>query len=126
MTNFIRNNTIYNLQKEQTLSNIAQKRKSQGFDSILEQEIKKVDTLQFSKHSKERIEQRGISLTDEIMSDLNAAVVKAKLKGVKDVVMIGKEAAFIVSVPNNMVVTAMSNEEMQQNVFTNIDGAVIL
>ena len=63
---------------------------------------------------------------EELMADMNAAAGKARMKGAKDVVMIGKDAAFIVNVPNNMVVTAMSSEEMKENIFTNIDSAVLL
>lgn len=126
MTNSIRNDGIYNVQNGQKFQNIAAKRASGGFDTMLRQEIQKTEGLQFSKHSKERIEQRGISLTDELMADLNAAAGKARLRGARDVVMIGQDAAFIVSVTNNMVVTAMNGEEMKDNIFTNIDSAVIL
>lgn len=127
MANYIRNEGIYNVQNGQKLQNIAVKRAGGGFDAMLRQEIQKADTgLQFSKHSKERIEQRGISLTEELMADLNAAAGKARLRGARDVVMIGQDAAFIVNVPNNMVVTAMNGEEMKDNIFTNIDSAVIL
>ena len=30
------------------------------------------------------------------------------------------------SVKNNVVITAVNNEELKENVFTNIDGAVIV
>lgn len=126
VADFIRNNGIYNVQNEQSFRNIATKRIGGGFDAMLRQEMQKAEQLQFSKHSKERIAQRGISLTEELMSDLNAAMGKARLKGARDVVMIGKDAAFIVNVPNNMVVTAMNGEEMKDNIFTNIDSAVLL
>lgn len=119
-------NSIYRVRQEHALQNLAVKRAGGGFDAVLQQELQKVDELQFSKHSQERIRQRGISLTEELMADMNAAAGKARMKGAKDVVMIGKEAAFIVNVPNNMVVTAMSGEEMKENIFTNIDSAVLL
>ena len=73
MADFIRNNGIYNVQNEQSFRNIAAKRIGGGFDAMLRQEMQKAEQLQFSKHSKERIAQRGISLTEELMSDLNAA-----------------------------------------------------
>ena len=125
MSDFIRSNGIYDVRNEQSFRNLAARRAG-GFDAMLRQEMEKVDQLQFSKHSKERIEQRGISLTEQLMSDMNAAAGKARLKGARDVVMISQDAAFIVNVPNNMVVTAMSGEEMKDNIFTNIDGAVLL
>lgn len=126
MGDFITSNPIYRVRQEHSLQNLAIKRAGGGFDAVLQQELHKADELQFSKHSRERIQQRGISLTEELMADMNAAAGKARLKGAKDVVMIGKDAAFIVNVPNNMVVTAMSGEEMKENIFTNIDSAVLL
>ena len=126
MSDFIRNNAIYTIQQEHSLRNIAARRAGTGFDTMLRQQIEKNDQLQFSKHSRERIEQRGISLTEQLMMDMNAAAGKARLKGARDVVMISQDAAFIVNVPNNMVITAMSGEEMKENIFTNIDSAVLL
>ncbi len=86
----------------------------------------KNEGLQFSKHAKERVSQRGIDLTPELMNDLNDAVKKADAKGAKDVIIFDSMNAFIVNVPNKTVVTTMSGSEMRDNVFTNIDGAVIL
>ena len=34
--------------------------------------------------------------------------------------------AFIINVPNGRVITTISQEEMKESIFTNIDGAVIL
>lgn len=126
MGDFITNNGIYRIGQEQSLHNLAIKRAGGGFDAVLREQLQKADELQFSKHSRERIQQRGISLTEELMADMNAAAGKARMKGAKDVVMIGKDAAFIVNVPNNMVVTALSGDEMKENIFTNIDSAVLL
>ena len=36
------------------------------------------------------------------------------------------DLAFIVNVPNKTVVTAMNSRETEENVFTNINGAVIM
>ena len=82
--------------------------------------------VQFSKHAKERIDQRGIEVTTTLMNDLNNAVEKAKQKGAKDVVIIGPKEVFIVNIPNNIVVTTLSGAEMKNNIFTKIDSAVIL
>lgn len=88
--------------------------------------IDKAGGLQFSKHAKERVAQRGIELTPKLLEDLNTAVNKASKKGVRDIVIFDMLNAFIVNVPNKTVVTTMSGSEMRDNVFTNIDGAVIL
>ena len=65
-------------------------------------------------------------MTDSLIEQLNTSADSARLKGAKDVVMIGREAAFIVNIPNNVVVTAMNGNEMKNNIFTNIDSAVLL
>lgn len=103
-----------------------------NFGTLLQEQLNKnsgVDKnpgLQFSKHAQERIIQRGIELTPELMEDLNVALEKADAKGAKDVVIFDSLNAFIVNVPNKTVVTTMSGSEMRSNVFTNIDSAVIL
>lgn len=51
---------------------------------------------------------------------------KARAKGAKDVVIISSQGAFIVNVPNNTVITSMSGSEMRDNIFTNIDSAVLV
>ena len=98
----------------------------QSFSDILNEKLEKSESLQFSKHSKARIQQRGINVTDSFIEQLNTAADNARLKGAKDVVMIGREAAFIVNIPNNVVVTAINGNEMKNNIFTNIDSAVLL
>ena len=98
----------------------------QNFAVILNEKLEKSESLQFSKHSKERIQQRGINVTDSLIEQLNTAADSARLKGAKDVVMIGRDAAFIVNIPNNVVVTAINGNEMKNNIFTNIDSAVLL
>jgi len=97
-----------------------------SFKTILDEQLAKNSPLVFSKHAQERVEQRGIALTEDLLSNLNSAVSKARDKGARDVVIIDARQAFIVNVPNNMVITTMADNEMRGNVFTNIDSAVIL
>lgn len=97
-----------------------------GFEQLLQETIQQKQEVQFSKHAKERIDQRGIEVTTTLMNDLNNAVAKAKQKGAKDVVIIGPKEVFIVNIPNNIVVTTLNGAEMKNNIFTKIDSAVIL
>lgn len=60
------------------------------------------------------------------MERLSDAAAKAGQKGIRDSLVIVDELAFIVNVPNHTVVTAMESTEAISNVFTNIDGAVIM
>ena len=97
-----------------------------SFKTLLDEQLAKNSPLTFSKHAKERVEQRGIALTDDLLSSLTNAVSKARDKGAKDVVIIDARQAFIVNIPNNMVITTITENEMRENVFTNIDSAVII
>ncbi len=67
-----------------------------------------------------------LKLTDLQKEKISKAVEKAKNKGVKDSLILVDNMAFVVSVKNNVVITAVNNEELKENVFTNIDGAVIV
>lgn len=105
----------------------AQARKiDECFSAMLQEELNRAEGLRFSKHAAQRVQERGIEVSDSLMSDLNQAVEKAKAKGARDVVIIGKDGAFIVNVPHNLVVTTMNGTEMKDNIFTNIDSAVLL
>lgn len=82
--------------------------------------------LKFSKHASMRLEKRNISLTKEQNERLENGVLKAGEKGIKESLVMVDSLAFIVNVPNRTVVTAMDQAETQNNIFTNIDGAVIM
>ncbi len=79
----------------------------------------------FSKHANERLESRNISLSDDQIDRLNKGVLQAKEKSINESLVMMDNIAFIVNVKNNTVITAMEQEE-ESNVFTNIDGAVIV
>lgn len=97
-----------------------------SFGDVLKKRIGSQDELQFSRHATERVNQRGIEISEPFLNDLRSAVEKARSKGAKDVVIISEKGAFIVNVPNNTVVTTMSGSEMKENIFTNIDSAILL
>ena len=96
------------------------------FSTLLKEELDRSEGVRFSKHAAQRVAERGIEVSDRLMSDWNQAVEKAKAKGARDVVIIGKDGAFIVNVPHNLIVTTMNGNEMKENIFTNIDSAVLL
>ena len=73
-----------------------------------------------------RVIQRNIDLSDENLSRLNEGIRLAGEKGLDDTLILIDSAAYIVSVKNNMVITTVANEELQGNVFTNIDGTVVI
>ena len=93
-----------------------------SFDDIL----KSKQEIKFSKHASMRLSERNISLTAEQNQRLQNGVEAASEKGIKESLVLVDSLAFIVNVPNNTVVTAMDKKETNNNVFTNIDGAVIM
>lgn len=105
---------------------VAEKSKSSGFSDLIQEEQIKSQGVQFSKHATERINQRGMVMSEGLMDNLNQAVEKARIKGAKDTVIIGTQGAFVVNVPNNIVITTMTQQEMKENIFTNIDSAVLM
>lgn len=82
--------------------------------------------LKFSAHASQRLQDRKIALDSQTMLKVNDAIDKADAKGVEDTLVLTKDAALIVNVKNRTVITAMDRNSLTGNVFTNIDGAVIV
>lgn len=82
--------------------------------------------LKFSKHAMGRLADRNIELSDSQLERLENGTRKAGQKGIRDSLVIVDQLAFIVNVPNQTVVTAMDSTETDDNIFTNINGAVIM
>ena len=107
------------LQRTQAAKNSASTEAS--FESVLQKNM-----LKFSNHAAKRLEQRGIELGSSQLDEISSAVDKAAAKGSKESLILMKDMALIVSVPNRTVVTAMDGSSMKDNVFTQIDSAVII
>ncbi|MBL7716723.1 MAG: hypothetical protein JNL01_14760 [Bdellovibrionales bacterium] len=82
--------------------------------------------LKFSAHASQRLQDRKIAIDPATMNRVNEAIDKAASKGVEDTLVLTSNAALIVNVPNRTVITAMDRNQLTGNVFTNIDGAVIV
>ncbi len=83
------------------------------------------EPLHFSKHALERVQRRGITLDPPTLGRLHEGVGRAAGKGSRDSMVLVDGTAFVVSVPNRTVITAVGSEHMRDHVFTNIDSAVI-
>jgi flagellar operon protein len=81
--------------------------------------------LRFSSHALQRIERRGIKVDEATLGRLDGGVARAAAKGSRDSLVLVDQTAFVVSVPNRTVITAVDREHMREQVFTNIDSAVI-
>ena len=97
--------------------------KNGDFASALSQAEASND-LRFSNHAKQRMESRNINLSSQDLSSLNQAVERAEEKGSRDSLVILRETAFVVNVPNRTVITAVRGNDSREGVFTNIDSTV--
>ena len=98
-----------------------------SFQEILESRRAKAEgEVRFSRHAAGRLADRNIELTSGQMERLNAGAQKAQEKGIRESLVIVDQLAFIVNIPNSTVVTAMNQDDAAENIFTNIDGAVII
>lgn len=101
-----------------------------GFEQLLQQQIDQRDVLSkevtFSKHARTRAEERGIELDQALIDQLKGGMIRAQAKGATNILAMDAEKAFIINVPNAKVITAITQAEMGDSVFTNIDGAVFL
>lgn len=82
--------------------------------------------LHFSRHAQERLQASGRSLTPQQARAVEEAVDLAAAKGARDSLVLLNDLALVVSVRNRTVITAVSGERMREQVFTNIDSAVIV
>lgn len=101
------------------------KTNSNDFQKVLQDSIgKKENKIKISAHAQQRISERHMSLNEGDMARLNEAINTLEKKGAKESLMIYKDMAFIASVNNRTIITAMQNKEME--VVTNIDSAIVV
>ena len=93
-----------------------------AFSDVL---AEKAAQVQFSGHALQRVRRRGIELTPATLARLQNGVDRAAGKGARDSVVFVDSTAFVVSVRNRTVITAVDRDHMKDHVFTNIDSAVI-
>ena len=95
-----------------------------SFEEILQKQ--QTGEIKFSKHAANRLNDRNIELTSEQLERLSDGTRKAGEKGIRESLVLVDELAFIVNAGSNTVITAMDQAETKENIFTNIDGAVII
>ncbi len=94
-----------------------------SFANLLNQEIAGV---KFSQHALERMQSRNLNFSNHDLMKLNDAVEKIAKKGAKESLVYMNDVALVVSVANKTVITAMDGKSAKDNIFTNIDSAVII
>jgi flagellar operon protein len=100
-----------------------------GFDRMLQGRLQgaqaPAEPLRWSAHARDRLVQRGIQVTPEVAARLEDAVTRAAAKGSRDTLVLVDQTAFVVSARNRVVITAVDQEGLKEQVFTNIDSAVL-
>lgn len=95
-----------------------------AFQDALRQHL--IAPVQLSAHASARLESRGIRLSAADNEALAKGIDAAAAKGARDAVLIQAERAFIVNIPNRVVITAHTSEEARARVYSGIDAAVLI
>ena len=119
------NQPIQPIQKQTTRATAVAGQNTGGdFQQILSQTLSGV---KFSQHASQRLQSRNINLDQTQIDQLQNAVDKAAQKGAREsLILMNNNLAFVVSVTNRTVITAMDGSSIKDNVFTNIDSAVVV
>lgn len=94
-------------------------REGLDFASVLRAEV---GGIRFSQHAQQRLQSRGVSLGERETARLKGAIGTLAQKGGRTSLVMLDSLAFVVSVPNRTVITAVQAPE--EAVFTNIDSAI--
>ena len=118
------------VQKTRTSSQDIQRKKQQGknqFKELLQDKLKtESKELKVSKHAREKLKARGIQFDQQELNKLKEAVNKGAQKGAKESLVLVDDNAYIVSVENKTVITAMTRDGMNDDVVTDIDSAILM
>lgn len=120
MVNRINPNIQFNIDRHtQRLNNKIE------FESVLNN-IQSQGELKLSSHAMDRLRDRNINLDQKDIAKLKDAVNKIRNKGGREALILYKDIAFITSIKNNTIITAIDSSNIKDNVYTNIDSAIIL
>lgn len=97
---------------------------SLDFQQLLQESIKTNDTVKISAHAKQRMIERDIKLQESDMNLIKDAMNSLEKKGAKESLMLYKDMAFIASVNNRTIITALQYKEL--DIVTNIDSTIIV
>lgn len=95
-----------------------------SFDQLLQNKIEQ-GGIKFSKHATDRMQSRGINFSSNQIQRLESALSQVSAKGGRESLVMLDNTALVVSVKNDTVVTVVDQQQLKNNVFTNIDSAVI-
>jgi len=96
------------------------------FQDILSQKVIEKPELKFSAHALRRMQERDMHPSQVELKRLNEGFEKAREKGALSSLILVDEMAYVVSVKNQTVITALDKNAAQGNVFSNIDSVAIV
>lgn len=99
---------------------------SSNFKGLLSKEIQETSTLKVSKHANQRLSDRNVDISSKEWQLISQKLHDAQNKGINDSVVITKNAALLVNVKSQTVITAMDRKEATSHLFSKIDGAIII
>ncbi|NOZ08258.1 MAG: hypothetical protein GXO91_05205 [FCB group bacterium] len=97
-----------------------------SFSDILNQKISENQEIKFSAHAIKRLQDRQINMSKTDLTRLTEGVKRVDRKGANSSLILVDDMAYIVSVKNRIVVTALDKSATLGNVFTNIDSVAIV
>lgn len=107
-------------------SSIIDSQNSSSFQDVLREKLEQTSNVTFTKHAMNRVVERNVDISDSSIERLNQGVKIAQEKGLNEALILVDSTAYIVSAKNERVITTVSNNDLKGNVFTNIDGTVII
>ena len=123
------NRPILTVQPNTSKQNADQNQGTQSVDKFSDVLAKKIDDRQgvkISKHAEERLLKRNIMLNPNDLKEIGKVLDKAATKGIKDALILMGDTALVANVKNRTIITAATGEDLKDNIFTNIDGAIIM
>ncbi|MGF7057164.1 TIGR02530 family flagellar biosynthesis protein [Brassicibacter mesophilus] len=105
---------------------LTNKSSKKNFDEVLKQVGQATTEIKFTKHAKDRMNVRNIVLSNEDITKIKLAIDKADNKGVNEALILMDNKAFIASIKTKTIITTVNAEQLKDNVFTNIDGAIVI
>jgi len=97
-----------------------------SFKQLFQSELQSHTHLKMSKHAENRLQERGISIRPETWLKIANGLEQARNKGVTDALVITNETAMVVNTKTNIVITAIDRQTSNRQIFTNINGTIVI
>lgn len=99
----------------------------QGFKQQLQNAVESNNQkLIVSKHAQARMAQRNINIDSLTWTKIESQLQQARKMGVSESLVLTEQAALVISAKNNTVITAMDRKEATSQIFTNINGTILI